>query len=203
MIKSLSDAPEKKLFPDDDRSALLGMWIFLATEILLFSMLFLTFGIYRHLYTSDFDLGTQHLNLGLGAVNTLILLTSSFSMALGIHFQGKSRTPFYATIGLGFLFLVLKGIEYYQHYQEGLMPIVNWHPAEAAPHLLLFFFLYFFMTALHAFHLIIGLGLVAVVAKHGEKKPEFRENIGLYWHFVDLVWIFLLPCLYLIGRTSS
>jgi cytochrome c oxidase subunit 3 len=185
------------------RSALLGMWIFLATEILLFSMLFLTFGIYRHLYPTEFSIGTNHLNLMLGTLNTAILLSSSFSMVLAVHYRGATRTPFFITIALGALFIGFKAIEYLEHFHEGLFPILNWHPApDIGGHLLLFFFLYFFMTGLHALHLLIGMALVATAIPHGRRKPEYLENIGLYWHFVDIVWIFLFPTLYLIGRTT-
>jgi cytochrome c oxidase subunit 3 len=187
---------------DSVRPSLLGMWIFLATEILLFSMLFFTFGLYRHLYPADFSLGTNHLNLVIGTINTAVLLTSSFTMVLAVHQKGSSKIPFLATLALGALFLVLKAYEYLAHYHEGLFPILNWQPPAGSPHLLLFFFLYFFMTGLHALHLLIGLVLVSMATAHGRKKQDFLENIGLYWHFVDVVWIFLFPALYLIGRSK-
>jgi cytochrome c oxidase subunit 3 len=183
---------------------LLGMWIFLATECLLFSVLLFTLALYRHLYPVDFAVGTRHLSLLIGTLNTAILLTSSFTMVLMVHFSSISdftRSKLCARItgALGASFLVLKFVEYHNDYREGLVPALRWLASDVEnPHLKLFFVLYFFTTLLHALHLFIGVFLVTLVPP---ENKEFTENVGLYWHFVDLVWIFLFPLLYLLGRT--
>jgi cytochrome c oxidase subunit 3 len=194
---------EEILLPLSPSISLLGMWIFLATECLLFSVLLFTLGLYRHLYPVDFAIGTKHLSLGIGTLNTAILLTSSFTMVIAVYLSSESKVRLakkfmFLTAFLGSAFVALKFKEYYDHYQEGLVPHFHWTADDVAtPHLQLFFVLYFFTTALHALHLLIGITLVSTVPV---KNKEFTENVGLYWHFVDLVWIFLFPLLYLLGR---
>jgi cytochrome c oxidase subunit 3 len=184
-------------------SSLLGMWIFLVTECLLFSVLLFTLGLYRYLYPIDFAVGTGHLSLGIGSVNTAILLTSSLTMAITVYASRVDDLTFakrfsIMTALLGACFLGLKFKEYYDHYQEGLVPALRWQIDDSTlPHLKLFFVLYFFTTLLHALHLFIGMILTLGMPK---ANHSFVENVGLYWHFVDLVWIFLFPLLYLMGR---
>jgi cytochrome c oxidase subunit 3 len=210
--------PETRDFATDTRdrnTAVLGMWIFLATELLLFSTLLLSIFLYRHLHPVEFAEGTRHLSRFWGALNTAVLLTSSWTMARAVHCSEKpekSREAFWSllvTVALGVIFLIIKGSEYVQHYREGLMPFFHWAPdISEGPAFQLFFFLYFFCTALHALHLIIGCTLIsgtAYAARDPDKMISMRqwiENMGLYWHFVDLVWIFLFPLLYLVGRNS-
>ena len=200
---------------NDRNTSILGMWIFLATELLLFSTLLLSLFLYRHLHPEAFAEGSRHLSRFLGSLNTVILLTSSFSMAKAVHASrdpSKNRTvglSLMITALLGGVFLLIKAFEYYQHYQEGLMPVFHWSPALGSdPSFQLFFFLYFFSTALHALHLFIGCTLcmgIASLTTDSKKMithSNWIENIGLYWHFVDLVWVFLFPLLYLIGRNG-
>ena len=194
-------------------SAILGMWTFLATEVLFFGALFLALAVYRFIYPTEFHAGSHHLKWWLGAINTAVLLTSSLTVALAVHYahendRGHLIRCLIWTIVLGAAFLMIKAYEYIAEYNEQLIPMVNFKhpgPPEADPRKLqLFFFLYFCMTGLHATHMVIGLGLFAwlvVRARRGEFDSHFYtpvENIGLYWHFVDVVWIFLFPLLYLI-----
>ena len=194
----------------------LGMWVFLATEILFFGGLFTTYIIYRSLYFSAFAAASRGLDGLFGAVMTFILLTSSFTMAMGVRAarQGKRGMLvllLLATIILGIGFLGFKFTEYGQKWHEQMVPGFNFHPsAEAlrgAPANLveLFMCFYFFMTGLHALHMIIGIGLLSVMtilAWRGKIRPDNADKIevsGLYWHFVDVIWIYLFPLLYLIG----
>jgi cytochrome c oxidase subunit III len=205
-------------FEDMDQqhgAAMLGMWIFLATEVMFFGGLFLAYSVYRLYYPHAFAAGSSLLSVPLGAANTAILLCSSFSMALGVRAaqsgQRRALLSFLvATVVLGAAFLGIKGYEYNHDYREGLVPGGSFHYAVAAPgvesrNVELFFVLYFTMTGLHALHMIIGLGVMAVLALNalrGRYSPAYHnpvEMAGLYWHFVDIVWIFLFPLLYLIG----
>ena len=181
-------------------AATLGMWIFLGSELLFFGGLFLSLTIYRHVYPEAFSEGTKHLNAWIGAVNTLILLTSSMTIALAVE-NKKPRIYLLLSFVLGILFLLLKAYEYYQHYQEGLFPILKWGGGHS-PQLLLFFLLYFLTTGIHALHLIIGLSFILWLSfRHSKNEADaFLKNIGLYWHFVDIIWVFIFPLLYLVGR---
>lgn len=191
----------------------LGMWVFLGTEVLFFGGLFLALAVVFFRSPETFEQGTRHMNLVLGSLNTAILLTSSWTMAMALSFADRKDTKkvitfFAVTVILGAVFIVVKGVEYAQHFHEHLVPGFDWHPAanETTP-MILFFFLYFFMTLLHALHLLIGMGLISLFGfryaflKSQKDFKNIFENLGLYWHFVDLIWIFLFPCLYLIGRT--
>lgn len=192
----------------------LGMWTFLATEVLFFGGLFAAYAVYRFLYPEAFHIGGSFLDLPLGTLNTGILLTSSLTMALAVHAaqteQQKKVALFLAlTCAMGLVFLGIKSMEYSHKFEEGLFPGAGFHPhleSEVAPAgLQLFFVLYFILTGLHALHVIIGIvmigGLAAWVFWRGLPKNAAiaMELIGLYWHFVDVVWIFLFPLLYLIG----
>jgi cytochrome c oxidase subunit 3 len=194
----------------------LGMWTFLVTEIMFFGGLFATYIIYRALYLPAFETGSRLLNVKFGAANTAVLIGSSLTMALAIHAaqagKKKSEQVVYLvlTMILGAVFLFLKfNYEWRADYAEHLVPgfgfIIRPEWGAAGPHVPLFFCFYFFMTGLHALHMIIGfgiLGTLTVMAHRNRFNPEYYaplEVSGLYWHFVDIVWIFLFPLLYLIG----
>jgi cytochrome c oxidase subunit 3 len=187
------------------------MWTFIATEVMLFGALFLAYTACRLVYHPTFAAAGRHLDRPLGSLNTAVLLGSSLTMALAVgaaRAHGRHRRLvgyLLATIGLGLVFLVIKGIEYSQEYDEGLIPWSHftWDGADA-PHAQLFFLFYFLLTGLHALHLLIGIVVVtgtAILAHRGRFPPENSipvDMVGLYWHFVDVVWIFILPALYLI-----
>jgi len=192
-------------------SATLGMWFFLVQEVMFFGGLFLAYIVYRTLYPEAFHAGSHELDIGLGAFNTLVLLTSSLTMALSVHAAQVSKrgmlvTNLILTQILGMIFLGVKVIEYASKFEHHLVPGPNFHFHGDLPHVELFFSLYFAMTGLHALHMIIGAGLLFVLIWRGW-QGMFNKNyytpvemVGLYWHFVDLVWIFLFPLLYLLGR---
>jgi cytochrome c oxidase subunit III len=197
----------------------LGMWVFLATEIMFFSGLFAAYTIYRSLYFPGFEEGSHALNVRLGAINTMILLSSSFTMAMAVRSaQIANRAALMLflslTMILGVAFLGVKADEYHAEYVEHIIPGINFAPqGEAVQHLgsanpehvQLFMCFYFLMTGVHSLHMMIGLGLLLTLllrARGGAFTPQYfapGEVTGLYWHFVDIVWIFLFPLLYLIG----
>lgn len=190
-----------------------GMWVFLATELMLFGGMFAIYTMYRAFYPTAFAEGSHHLDLALGSINTAVLIVSSLCIALAVHVARTStrRLPLVlcllATVGLGILFMGIKGYEYYLHYLNGEFPVLNWtYGGAQAGQVQLFFWLYFAMTGVHAVHLTIGIGLVSLLtllALLGRYKPNSYtpiEMTGLYWHFVDIIWIFLLPLLYLIAK---
>jgi cytochrome c oxidase subunit 3 len=193
-------------------AATLGMWIFLATEVLFFGGLFATYSIYRGLYPDAFAAASHEMVVWAGTLNTVVLITSSLTMALAVHAAqlGERRLLMIflvLTMALGAAFLGVKAFEYYTEFSEHHVPGPGFafepkYFREAQ----LFFSLYFVMTGLHALHMIIGLGVMAVMlwwAWRGTITREYYSPIevsGLYWHFVDIVWIFLFPLLYLIGR---
>ncbi|MFO0788861.1 MAG: cytochrome c oxidase subunit 3 [Pirellulales bacterium] len=206
-------------FAHQTDTARLGMWLFLATEVMFFGALFVAFGVYRYLYPAAFELASSRLNWQIGTINTLVLLASSFTMVLAVHYArlGNARkiaNCLLLTGALGTLFLVLKGYEYYIDYRENLIPGWRFDPLEwtAAANdnadlrpgnVELFLILYWVMTLIHAVHLTIGIALMlllAGMALRGRFSTEYYTPVdvaGLYWHFVDVVWIFLLPLLYL------
>jgi cytochrome c oxidase subunit III len=190
----------------------LGMWAFLITEVMMFGGLFLGYTVYRAKYPQAFVEGSHHLDIGLGAFNTVVLICSSLTMALAVHAAQLDRrkgTVLYLllTILLGSVFLGVKVIEYSSKWAQNLVPGVHFaFPEAQAPHQVeLFYSFYFAMTGLHALHMIVGvalLGTLAVLAWRGKFSSEYYQPVemsGLYWHFVDIVWIFLFPLLYLIG----
>ena len=198
---------------------LLGMWIFLATEVLIFGALFAGYSAYRSWYPRAFEEASGHLNLLIGAINTIVLLTSSLTMAMAVRAarldqQGLLLGCLVATALLGTAFMVLKGVEYYTDYRDQLVPVLAFNPDEwrkldvDPQHVQLFLLFYYILTILHAVHLTIGIGLLAWLARRaslGSYHPGHYipvEATGLYWHFVDIVWIFLLPLLYLTGTHS-
>ena len=190
----------------------LGMWVFLVTEVLFFGGLFVTYCVYRNWYPGAFAAGSRELSIVLGGVNTAVLITSSLTMALAVHAAqtGERRLLLLflvSTMVLGAVFLGIKGVEYYDKFAHHHVPGPSFHFEGAyAKQAQIFFSLYFMMTGLHALHMVIGLGIMAVMliwASRGGITPEYHSPIeisGLYWHFVDIVWIFLFPLLYLIGR---
>jgi cytochrome c oxidase subunit 3 len=199
----------------------LGMWAFLATEVLVFGALFAGYSVYRTLYAHDFEAASAQLSVLIGAINTLVLLTSSLTMALSVYATRAARqrmlvTCLVLTALLGTAFMGFKAVEYYDDYQKKLVPGLQFDPQEwtrmsppADPqHVQLMLTFYYIMTGLHAVHLIIGVGLLVwliVRAWRGSLTPAHYipvEVVGLYWHFVDVIWIFLLPLLYLTGRHS-
>jgi cytochrome c oxidase subunit 3 len=192
--------------------SLLGMWVFLVTEILFFSGLFLTYTVYRHWYPAAFAAASHEMLVWAGTLNTVVLITSSLTMALAVHAaqSGERRALLLclaATMALGCVFLGVKAFEYRTEYLEHHVPGAGFQfEGQYSSHAQIFFSLYFLMTGLHAIHMLIGLGVMAVMwwwSWRGVITPEYSSPIeisGLYWHFVDIVWIFLFPLLYLIGR---
>lgn len=205
-------------FEDADQqfeASTLGMWTFLITEIMFFGGLFLGYVVYRSLYPAAFAEASNLLDYRLGAINTAVLICSSLTMVLAVRAaqmgQRRQLVIFLVlTIILGSAFLVNKGFEYSHKFHEHLVPGPNFGPRHPLAHpqqAQLFFGFYFGMTGLHALHMIIGIVILAmyvVQAQRGRFSQEYFtpiDIIGLYWHFVDIVWIFLFPLLYLIGRT--
>jgi cytochrome c oxidase subunit 3 len=186
------------------------MWVFLATEVMFFGGMLTLYTVYRYLYARGFAEGSRHLDLWLGSINTGVLITSSLTMALGVHGAriGHRRTLLVSlvlTMLLGATFLSIKSVEYVHKFEEGLVPGIYFtYAGPEAPHVELFVWLYFVLTGVHAVHLMIGIGAVGVIAFMGSRGrfgPAYHtpvELVGLYWHFVDVVWIFLLPLLYLL-----
>jgi cytochrome c oxidase subunit III len=197
-------------------TATLGMWMFLVTEVMIFGGLFLTYTVYRVLYSAEFAAASEHLNIVFGGVNTIVLLTSSLTMALAVYWAQQGLRDRLAwglilTGVLGTVFLVIKAFEYHGDYMENLMPGLAFYDDEWTQHGLrpervkMFLVIYYIMTGLHAVHLLIGILLMAILAlmaRRGAFTPTYYYPVevgGLYWHFVDVVWVFLLPLLYLVG----
>jgi cytochrome c oxidase subunit III len=212
----------------------LGMWVFLVTEIMFFGGMFLAYTIYRYKYPLAFAAASNHLDIKLGTTNTIVLIVSSFTMAMAVYSTqvGKQRSTIIfliLTMVLGLTFLGIKAVEYHDKYRDNLIPGTwieghRFNPAIAKPgeeadehklHLApgvpignveMFYWLYFALTGMHALHMIIGIGIMTVIlilTWRGRFGPEYHSPVeisGLYWHFVDIVWIFLFPLLYLLGR---
>ncbi len=193
-----------------------GMWTFLITEIMFFGGMFLAYTLYRSTYPQIFAVASSSLNVYIGAFNTVVLLCSSFTMVMAVRAsqlgQRKAIIMFLIlTLLLGGVFLGIKGYEWHEKFVEHHIPgQAAFHlegiPDQAQGHAQLFFSLYFAMTGLHAAHMVIGVGLLIyliMMARKGVYTAEYNtpvDMIGLYWHFVDIVWIFLFPLLYLIDR---
>ncbi len=201
-------------------TASLGMWVFLATEVMFFGVLFLGVGTYHVAYPEEFEKASARLNWQIGGINTVVLLISSLFMVLAVdaakHGRHRAlRTCLLLTALLGIGFLCLKALEYYLDYHENLIPGWKFDAAEwvsrdglspdQVPHVQLFLLFYWVMTALHGLHVIIGIAVVLTMyalARRGVFTPAYYTPVdvsALYWHFVDTVWIFLLPMLYLLG----
>lgn len=191
-------------------AATLGMWVFLVTEIMFFGGLFTGYAVYRALHPQAFAAGSRLTDISLGAVNTLVLICSSYTMVLAIRAARMARRDLsvaflLTTIVLGTIFLGIKFLEYYEKFQEHHVPGAGFFYSGPDPGgVQMFLCLYFGMTALHAIHMMVGIGLVAVMAFYTWKGHFTAEHYaplevtGLYWHFVDVVWIFLFPLLYLV-----
>ncbi len=191
----------------------LGMWVFLVTEIMFFGGLFMAYLVYRTWHPEAFAEGSRHLDVILGGVNTAVLIASSLTMALAVWAgqQGDRKWQVIYLVGtsiFGLAFLGIKAVEYTEKFRDHLIPgpHFEWHGAASPANVQMFYSLYFAMTGLHALHMIVGVGMLAVLigmAAKGRFTREWNTPIevgGLYWHFVDIVWIFLFPLLYLIER---
>ena len=192
----------------DDVSSKMGMWLFLFTEVLLFGGLFLVYLIYRYMYHEDFLTGSKELNVLIGTINTIVLLISSMTVAMSITAIQKGNNKLALillgiTIAAAVIFLVNKYFEWTAKFDHGLFPGME-HYNTLAHGERLFFFLYFFMTGLHALHVIVGGIFIGFVIRGIRKNSinsdryMLHENAGLYWHLVDLIWIYLFPLFYLI-----
>jgi cytochrome c oxidase subunit 3 len=192
-----------------------GMWLFLVTEIMFFGGMFAAYLIYRLSYYNAWVAGSQTMEIELGAINTAVLICSSLTMVLAVHFAKLGNRKMTAlclilTLVLGFAFLGIKGVEYHGHWLHHEVPGLNFHFEHTGNYdprqVSMFFSLYFAMTGMHAVHMLIGAGLLTwllIANARGRFTPEYNtpvEMVGLYWHFVDLVWIYLFPLLYLISH---
>jgi cytochrome c oxidase subunit 3 len=205
-------APQFESLEQQHETNVFGMWVFLLTELMLFGGIFTAYATYRYFYPDAFVEGSRHLNLTLATINTVVLIASSLMMALAVRSaqvgSGVGSILFLALTGLlGAAFLGIKGVEYYEHYLDHTVPGLDFAFAGPhAPQVQIFFMLYFAMTGVHALHMIIGIGIVIVMMVRsffGHFSPDYYSPIemaGLYWHFVDIVWIFLFPLLYLVAR---
>jgi len=190
-------------------AARLGMWLFLATEVLLFTGLFAAYAVYRYLFTPDFQEASRGLATWIGLVNTIILVSSSFTVALGLdratRGDGKgTRTFFLLSVLMGLAFLCFKYVEYSHHFHTGELPGRLYAGELQGPGVPMFFALYFLITGLHGIHVVVGMTVLAVIgirAGQGAFTTAYHvpvELAGLYWHLVDLIWIFVFPLIYLI-----
>ena len=195
-------------------AATMGMWLFIATEILLFGGMFLGYTAYRHAYPLAFAEASRHTLIAFGGTNTAVLLISSTVMAFAVRAASQNRRALvglllFITASLGMLFLVIKGLEYAHEINEHLLPGRTFHIDAADPqHAELFFYIYWLMTGVHALHVTIGVVLITFFAFRAWFRDAFRnhdtpvELLGLYWHFVDIVWVFLFPLIYMVDRHS-
>ena len=195
-------------------AAKLGMWLFLATEVLLFGGLFAAFALFRWMYLDVFEHASQQLAWGWGAINTLVLLFSSFTAAMAVEAAQKGNNKrvgalLLITIACALGFLVIKYIEYSAKYHHGIWPgSAEWNTEEFNRQYRAFFGLYFCMTGLHALHVIFGMGLLFWVwlkARKNRFSAQYYTPVevgALYWHLVDLIWIYLFPLLYLVGHPN-
>jgi cytochrome c oxidase subunit 3 len=185
------------------------MWVFLGSELLLFAGLFGLYTAYRAQYPADFASGVHHNELAIGTTNTVVLIVSSFTVAWSIHALRRDRRgvaigALLVTMALGLLFLILKGVEYAHHFRDGVLPGHHYAYAELPGHgARLFFTLYYFMTGLHALHMVGGLAVILWLTSRVWRRRTTRyahtelEMGALYWHLVDSIWIFLWPLFYL------
>ncbi len=196
--------------PQQQEASTFGMWTFLATEILFFGGMFLSYIVYRHTYPDAFAQASQHTIVLFGTVNTGILLTSSLTMALAVHAAEEGNNKWLLrflllTVMFGLAFLAVKGLEYHKDLDEQLWPGAHFKK-ELPPQAQIFWFLYWAMTGLHALHVTIGIGLISVMAWMASRRKFSAayynpvDITALYWHFVDIIWIWLYPLLYLINR---
>lgn len=201
-------------FAQQHEASTLGMWAFLITEIMFFGGMFLGYVIYRASYPEAFADASNHMDIILGTINTAVLIASSLTVVLSVHAAHESKQKallvFLAlTILLGLVFLGIKFTEYAHKFEEHLFPGLNFqYQGENPGHAAIFFSFYFAMTGIHALHMVIGIGIFLVLmvsAWRGRYSKHYFtpvEMAGLYWHFVDIIWIFLFPLFYLLGRHS-
>jgi cytochrome c oxidase subunit III len=206
-------------------AGMIGMWIFLVTEVMFFGGLFLAYTIYRTIYPEGFLYGSHLLNVTLGGTNTVVLIVSSLTMAMAVYYSQKGdRKPLMGfltiTLVLGLVFLVIKYFEYSSKIHDNLFPAVGLYnpvtpeqdptshhaiPGNLQQPVRVFLWIYFLMTGLHALHMIVGAGILTtliIMTRKGKFTKNYNSPVeisGLYWHFVDIVWIFLFPLLYLTG----
>ena len=195
-------------------AATMGMWLFIATEILFFGGMFLGYTAYRHAYPQAFAEASRHTLIAFGGTNTAVLLISSTVMAFAVRAAKQNRRGLlglllFVTASLGALFLVIKGFEYAREIHEGLLPGASFHiEATDQQHAEMFFYIYWLMTGVHAFHVTIGVIMIGFFAVRAWARNAFQnhdtpvELLGLYWHFVDIIWVFLFPLIYMIERHS-
>jgi cytochrome c oxidase subunit III len=196
-------------------AAQLGMWVFLTQETIFFGALIFTYFLYRITYPHEFAVAAKDAVLWCGTLNFVILVTSSLTMVLAINAAAQDSTPdrtmrwLIVTAALGGIFLAIKGYEYYLDFQDKVVPVVNFEakPGEGTSGELFWVF-YWVATGLHAVHLTIGIALVLYMllwpVRRGKITPAYYaplEVVGIYWSFVDTVWLFLYPCIYLVGRS--
>lgn len=193
----------------DPEASKIGMWLFIFTELLLFGGLFIIYSIYRFLNQEAFHLGGQEMDLTIGAANTVILLVSSMTIAMSTSaLQKKNKKLTLILIGitflLGIVFLINKYYEWGVKFEHGIWPGSEHLDNDLSEGEILFFGLYFVMTGLHALHIMVGMGVMSfafvrvVRGTVNPERPSLLENAGLYWHLVDIIWIFLFPLFYLI-----
>jgi cytochrome c oxidase subunit 3 len=195
----------------------LGMWVFLATEVMFFGGLFIAYAAYHLAYPVAFAEASKELDLVLASINTVVLLCSSLMMALGVHAAQTDKRKalvifLLLTILLGLLFLGIKAVEYGEKFQHNLVPGPNFEfegvEAELLGPIQLFFGLYFATTGLHAIHMVIGIGVLLYLTfrawqgRYNSLTYDPVEMTGLYWHFVDIAWVFIFPLYYLIDRST-
>lgn len=198
-----------------NESSQLGMWLFLLTEIMFFGALFTGYGVYRYQYPEAWKEASHHLDVTLGAINTGVLITSGFMMAMAVWAAQTGKKNLLIlflilTFIFGGVFLGIKGVEYHHKFVDHLVPGHDFEfEGPWKRQATLYYCFYFGMTGMHAIHMIIGMVAILVLIRMAQKNrftPEYHPHIelfGLYWHFVDIVWIFLFPLLYLIGRHGS
>jgi cytochrome c oxidase subunit 3 len=210
---SLSLAPQFEDAAQQRAAASLGIWVFLATEVLFFGVLFAAYTITRVRHPEAFAAASRLTVISLASINTAVLLTSSLTMALAVHAakRGAQRALkgwLALTICLGLAFLAIKGAEYRVDFAEHLVPTLDFAYAGAqADNVEVFFYLYFLITGVHALHVLIGvlaISAIAFMARRGDFGPAYYTPVdvtGLYWHLVDIIWLFVYPCLYLVNRS--
>jgi cytochrome c oxidase subunit 3 len=189
-----------------------GMWLFMVTEVLMIGAIFVGYLIMRNRFPEAFHEAHKVLNVKLGALNTVVLILSSCTMVLGVSAAQRNNlkrcvSMLGVTVALGAVFCVVKYFEYTHKFHEGIFPsgYFTYEHLKDVPHAPMFFSFYFVMTGIHAFHVVVGMGLITWIitrVKRGQISDKFFtpvELVGFYWHFVDLVWIYLFPLLYLLG----
>lgn len=199
--------------PQQKEAATFGMWAFLATEVLFFGAMFTSYIVYRNAYPEAFAAASHHTIVLFGTVNTAILLTSSLTMALAVHAARENNVKWLIrflgiTVFFALAFLAVKGLEYHEDLNEHLWPGPHFRP-DLPPQAQIFWVLYWIMTGVHAVHVTVGVGLISTIAWMASRRKFSGtyytpvEMVGLYWHFVDIIWIYLYPLLYLVHRYAT